>query len=92
MSNLVKNARANAKYLRDIAEPSPEADELDAMCDRIEALEAENARLRGALGFYSDDNGDGYDVEITDYGLSASKGEVIIDGGERARAALKGDT
>jgi len=49
--------------------------------DRIEALE-------GALEFYADRDYDGYDVNITDFGLSTEEGHIIQDRGERARAAL----
>lgn len=51
-------------------------------------LRAEVARLREALEFYADKAFDGYDVSITDYGLSTELGEIIKDGGDRARAAL----
>lgn len=47
-----------------------------------------------ALEFYADPTIDGYDVEITDYGLSRKEGRIIQDGGDKARAALaafKGD-
>ena len=56
--------------------------------DLFDALTAENARLRDALEFYADKAFDGYDVSITDYGLSTELGEIIKDGGDRARAAL----
>lgn len=51
-------------------------------------LRAEVARLREALEFYADKAFDGYDVSITDYGLSTELGEIIKDGGDRARAVL----
>ena len=51
-------------------------------------LRAKVARLRDALEFYADKAFDGYDVSITDYGLSTELGEIIKDGGDRARAAL----
>ena len=59
-------------------DPSPE----------VLALRAERDRLREALEFYADKAFDGYDVSITDYGLSTELGEIIKDGGDRARAAL----
>ena len=51
-------------------------------------LTAENARLRAALAFYSDEHNCGYDVGVTNYGLSCDVGEIIRDGGNIARAAL----
>lgn len=44
--------------------------------------------LVGALAFYADKNGDGYDSEVRNYGLSLYTGAIVDDGGERARAAL----
>ena len=44
--------------------------------------------LRTALEFYADRQLDGYDVMVTDYGLSTKEGHIIRDGGEIARAAL----
>lgn len=41
-----------------------------------------------ALVFYADHDADGYRVDVTNYGLSTEEGEIIRDGGERARAAL----
>ncbi|WP_156360215.1 hypothetical protein [Sphingomonas sp. Leaf226] len=44
--------------------------------------------LRGVLEFYADRDGDGYQVDVTNYGLSTEEGEIVRDRGERARAAL----
>ncbi len=49
--------------------------------DRIEQLEA-------ALRFYADESLEGYDFSVIDYGLSVELGEIIKDGGAKARAAL----
>jgi hypothetical protein len=57
--------------------------------DRIAALSAENERLRKALEFYADRGFDGYDVDVTSYGISMEKGAIIKDGGDIARAALE---
>lgn len=62
--------------------PAPE------VASALRALLAERDALREALRFYADEGFDGYDVEITDYGISMSVGEIIKDGGDRARAAL----
>jgi len=43
---------------------------------------------REALEFYADRDYDGYSVHVTDYGLSTDNGDIIKDGGERARQAL----
>lgn len=58
------------------------------LAQEVLALRAEVARLREALEFYADKAFDGYDVSITDYGLSTELGEIIKDGGDCARAAL----
>lgn len=42
--DLVSAARDNAAYLRSLSEPNPDADELDALCDALEA----SARERDA--------------------------------------------
>lgn len=55
-------------------------------------LEARVTALTAALEFYADRGLDGYDVGVTDYGLSIEAGEIIKDGGERARAALQENT
>ena len=57
--------------------------------DRIEELQAEVARLLAALEFYADREFDGYDVRVTDYGLSMDTGHIIKDGGDVAIAALE---
>jgi len=44
--------------------------------------------LREVLEFYADRDGDGYRVDVTNYGLSTEEGEIVRDGGKRARAAL----
>lgn len=59
----------------------------DALAQLAEA-QAQVARLVGALEFYADKYRDGYDVAVTNYGLSAEEGPIIRDGGEIARAAL----
>ena len=41
-----------------------------------------------ALEFYADRKFTGYEVDISDYGLSMSKGEIILDEGDIARAVL----
>ena len=41
-----------------------------------------------ALEFYADRKFTGYEVDISDYGISMSKGEIILDEGDIARAAL----
>lgn len=50
--------------------------------------ETEVQALVEALRFYADPTLDGYDVHVTDYGLSTDDGHIIKDGGEKARAAL----
>lgn len=49
---------------------------------------APNDDLRAALEFYADRDGDGYRVDVTNYGLSTEEGEIVRDGGQRARDAL----
>ena len=56
--------------------------------DRLEAQEALLKEAMEALRFYADEHYDGYDVCITDYGLSTENGPIITDGGDRARATL----
>jgi hypothetical protein len=56
---------------------------------RMVAAEARAERLEAALRFYADERLDGYDVAVTDYGLSTEEGHIIRDGGEIARAALQ---
>jgi hypothetical protein len=51
-------------------------------------MTANTDTLREALEFYADRQLDGYDVMVTDYGLSTREGHIIRDGGEIARAAL----
>ena len=46
------------------------------------------AALVEALKFYADHTLDGYDVEVTDFGLTRRDGRIIRDGGDKARAAL----
>ncbi len=55
-------------------------------------LEARVKALTAALEFYADRGFDGYNVGIGDYGLSIEAGEIIKDGGDRARAALQENT
>lgn len=50
--------------------------------------DAEIARLREALEFYADRDMEGYDVDVTSYGLSMTKGKIILDEGDTARSAL----
>lgn len=59
---------------------------------RRDEAEARVKALSEALEFYADRGFDGYDVGVTDYGLSIEAGEIIKDGGERARAALQENT
>lgn len=54
----------------------------------LEAAQARIAALEEALRFYADPGLDGYDVAVTDYGLSTEEGHIIKDGGAIARAAL----
>lgn len=54
-----------------------------------QAAEARIAKLVEALKFYADPDLDGYDVSVTNYGLSTEDGPIIKDGGDIARAALK---
>lgn len=63
----------------------------DALADALQAALDENERLREALAFYADKPSTGYDVYITDYGLSTDVGAIIKDAGFIARAALSGD-
>ncbi len=46
-------------------------------------------RAEAALAFYADPDGDGYDVIVTDYGLSTDNGDIIKDRGAIARTALE---
>lgn len=59
-------------------QPKPTPDTRDALIKE----------LVGALAFYADKNGDGYDSEVRNYGLSLYTGAIVDDGGECARAAL----
>ena len=66
---------------------------------KIEELEAERdaacaevAVLREALEFYADRDYSGYGVILSDYGLSIIVGEIIKDGGDKARAAIANTT
>lgn len=61
----------------------------------IERLSADNARkaeriarLEVGLEFYADLDLSGYDVQVTNYGLSTEEGHIIRDGGDRARRSL----
>lgn len=58
----------------------------------VPTLVAEVERLREALAFYADLDGYGYHAAATDYGLSMELGDIIEDGGQRARAALTGSS
>ncbi len=49
-------------------------------------------RAEAALAFYADPDGDGYDVIVTDYGLSTDNGDIIKDRGAIARTALENRT
>lgn len=51
-------------------------------------LAAALLKAEEALEFYGDKDLDGYDVGVTNYGLSTEVGKIIKDGGERARATL----
>lgn len=57
---------------------------------RAELLKAQTkvAKLVEALEFYADRSLDGYDVQVTDYGLSTERGVILQDGGDIARAAI----
>ena len=63
-------------------------DLVPAMADRLEAQEALLKEAMEALRFYADEHYDGYDVCITDYGLSTENGPIIADSGDLARATL----
>lgn len=57
----------------------------------VQRLRTERDALRAAvetLRFYADEGYDGYNICITDYGLSTEDGPIIEDAGERARATL----
>ena len=54
----------------------------------ISDLEAKLAKAVRALEFYADPTYSGYDVCITDYGLSVDRGCIIQDDGDRARTTL----
>jgi hypothetical protein len=56
-----------------------------ARADRAEALLKEAVEV---LRFYADEGLDGYDIQVTDYGLSTQDGHIIKDGGDIARATL----
>ena len=56
--------------------------------DRLEAQEALLKEAMEALRFYADEHYDGYDIYITDYGLSTENGPIIADSGDLARATL----
>ncbi len=56
--------------------------------DRLEAQEALLKEAMAALLFYADEQYDGYNVCITDYGLSTENGPIITDGGKQASATL----
>lgn len=45
-------------------------------------------KVEETLRFYSDPYMEGYDFQITDYGLSTKNGEIINDAGARAKEAL----
>ena len=96
--DLVEECRLDAKAFRENtvydSDGDPirliaNADRLDQYADRIEALEAENERLRGALGWYEKQANDCR--KITREGDDA-RYALDRDGGERARAALAGDS
>lgn len=59
-------------------------DQFDALTVRADLV----AELVEALEFYADRQYNGYDIEVTDYGLSINGGPIIKDGGDKARAAL----
>lgn len=54
----------------------------------IDATQTREAELVAALEFYADRDSDGYRVDVTNYGLSTEEGEIVRDGGARARAAV----
>jgi len=51
---------------------------------KLEAAE----KMAEALAFYADKDCSGYDVTVTDYGLSMEKGAIVLDAGDTAIAAL----
>ena len=69
--------------------PVTSANELvRAAADRLEAQEALLREAMETLRFYADEGYDGYNICITDYGLSTENGPIITDGGKQARATL----
>jgi len=56
-----------------------------------QSMKAEIERLRAALLFYADESADGYNINITNYGLSTEEGAIIVDAGNIARIALEGE-
>lgn len=70
-----------------------EDDTIAVVCDKTHADYIVKStklypELVAALEFYADKHGDGYDVMVTDYGLSLERGFIIRDGGELARSTL----
>lgn len=66
---------------------------MDATRERVlKAVSAHRVQstkeLRETLEFYADRQCDGYEVHLQDYVLSTENGEIIKDGGAKARAAL----
>lgn len=61
----------------------------DATRAAMDAIRREaGAELQKALEYYADISGDGYTVDVYDYGWTIERGHIIIDGGKIARTAL----
>lgn len=82
VSNVNDAEQPNARFI------AAARDLVPAMADRLEAQEALLFEAMETLRFYADEHYDGYDIHITDYGLSTENGPIIKDSGERARATL----
>lgn len=61
---------------------------MEDLRDDRDRLAADLKVAREALAFYADPTLDGYDVMVTNYGLSTEEGAIIRDKGDIARAAL----
>lgn len=73
-------AAGNDAYLRGYASAMREVE----LAARVSAA----PELLEALRFYADPSFDGYDVDVSDYGLSMKTGSIIKDAGDKARAAI----
>ena len=71
-----KDSRAIALILRTLTAENA------ALKERVKELEA-------TLRFYADPDLDGYEIHVTNYGLSTEEGHIIKDAGDKARAVRK---